>query len=154
MTNKDHLSLAEQTFGRSVPYSHPALSRPNYSGSLFQNNFLTLPTVALVRIEFFPAGDFQRTGWTCLFSFDRFLPRYCFERYWSRKIIPFLSYVRLSCVWFSATHFKSRGPKTTLTIYRTWSAILLLVFSTWLLFIPPFPTGNWPLFTSKLENWV
>ena len=81
----------------------------------------------LVRIEFFPAGDFQRTDWTCLFSLDRFVPRCYFERYWSRKIIPFLSYVRLSCVWFIATHFKSRRPKTILTIYKTWSAILLLV---------------------------
>ena len=73
----------------------------------------------LVRIEFFPAGDFQRTDWTCLFSLDRFVPRCYFERYWSIKIIPFLSYVRLSCVWFSATHFKSRRPKTILTIYKT-----------------------------------
>ena len=48
MSNKDHLSLAEPTFSRSVPYSPDCLftpsssgSRPNYSGSLLQNNFLT-----------------------------------------------------------------------------------------------------------------
>ena len=118
MSDKDHLLLAEQSFSRSVP-SHPAFPVPDQNAVVlsFRNNFSTLSTVALVRIEFFPAGDFQRTDWTCLFSLDRFLPRCYFERYRSRKIIPFLSYVRLSCVRFIATHFKSRRPKTTLTIF-------------------------------------
>ena len=93
------LLLAEQSFSRSVP-SHPAFPVPDQNAVVlsFRNNFSTSSTVALVRIEFFPAGDFQRTDWTCLFSLDRFLPRCYFERYRSRKIIPFLSYARLSCV--------------------------------------------------------
>ena len=43
MSNKDHLSLAEPTFSRSVPYSPDCLFTPNSSGSgvLLQNNFLT-----------------------------------------------------------------------------------------------------------------
>ena len=99
MSDKDHLLLAEQSFSRSVP-SHPAFPVPDQNAVVlsFRNNFSTSSTVALVRIEFFPAGDFQRTDWTCLFSLDRFLPRCYFERYRSRKIIPFLSYARLSCV--------------------------------------------------------
>ena len=66
----------------------------------FRNNFLT--TVALVRIEFFPAGDFLRTAASCLFSLDRFLPRCCFERNRSSKIIPLLELrSSVSCLGYS-----------------------------------------------------
>ena len=100
MSNKDHLSLAEPTFSRSVPYSHPALPVPDQTTVVL--SFRTTswhPSCSYWVLSCWRLSE----NWLDLLTFSRpVLPRCYFERNRSSKIIPLLELrSSVSCLGYS-----------------------------------------------------